>query len=196
MAAQSCWRSYIYWFGLVFHSFKTLKKKALHGASFGRYSLRLLTVQTRVQGSWEHSVEQKSVSSVLWDYLFPWNLGWQTVISGPCTRIFQECSFQLRRKSFKVFFFFFCLVMFLSNFSKIMVYKRRVGHSQNHTALPGYSSSLPSKPSQHSPKPVDTVRELPKSVVFVVIILNVFHFSSGVTELCSVWPLGHSPLSK
>ena len=86
--------------------------------------------------------------------------------------------------------------MFLSNFSKIMVYKRRVGHSQNHTALPGYSSSLPSKPSQHSPKPVDTVRELPKSVVFVVIILNVFHFSSGVTELCSVWPLGHSPLSK
>lgn len=130
-----------------------------------------------------------SVSMKLW--------GWRTVISGPCTRIFQEWSFQLRRKISRCFFFFFfCLVMFLSNFSKIMVYKRRVGHSQNHSALPGHSSSLPSKPSQHSPKPADTVRELPKSVVFAVIILNALNFSSGVTELCSVWPSGHSPLSK
>lgn len=147
----------MYWFDLVFYSFKTFKKKALHRASFGRYSLRLLTLQTRVQGSSEHSdfwakvcfrcSLRLSVSTKLW--------AWGTVISGPCTRIFQEWSFKLRRKSFKVFFFFVCLVTFLSNFSKIMVYKRRIGHSQNQYSpralqLPSFEAkSTQSKASWH-----------------------------------------------
>ena len=51
--------------------------------------------------------------------------------------------------------FFVCLVTFLSNFSKIMVYKRRVGHSQNQCSpralqLPSFEAkSTQSKASWH-----------------------------------------------